>query len=419
MKIVSRLLKSFGPGVITGAADDDPSGIATYSSAGAQFNLKLLWSSFFTIPLMVAVQEMCARIGMVTGRGLLKNFKIIFSRKILLLALVLLFLANTFNIGADLSMMSAGLRLLIPAMPAWWLIIILAVLCLVLEILLSYKTYFKILKWLCLSLFAYWLTAFMVVGNWGEVIKNIFLIRLELNTPYLMMLVAFLGTTISPYLFFWQSSGEVENEIEDGRKNIADRKGASKGEISQMRWDVWIGMIFSNLTTFFIIVTTATVLHRYGIYQINTAADAAIALRPLAGDFAYYLFAIGILGTGLLAIPILAGSVAYALAEIFNWKEGLSIKLTKAKGFYGIMSIAVIFGVLMNFFGLNPVKALIYSAVLNGLTAPLFIFMIIKTSNSKKIMGKFTNSKLVNVFGWLTFALMTTAGCAFLVSLFM
>jgi len=419
MKIISRLFKSLGPGVITGAADDDPSGIATYSAAGAQFNLKLLWSSFFTLPLMVSVQEMCARIGMVTGKGLLKNFKVIFSRKFLLLAIVLLFLANTFNIGADLNMMSASVRLLLPMIHSWWLVVILAILSLVLEILLSYPTYFRLLKWLCISLFAYWLTAFLVVGDWWEIVKNIFLIRFEMNTPYLMILVAFLGTTISPYLFFWQSSEEVEDEVVAGRKTVVARQGASKSEISQMRFDVWVGMIFSNLTTFFIVVTTAVVLHRYGIYQVNTAAKAATALRPLAGDFAYYLFTFGILGTGLLAIPVLAGSVAYAMAEILNWKEGLSLKWRKAKGFYGIMSIAVLFGVLMNFAGLNPVKALIYSAVLNGLTAPIFIYMIIKTANNKKIMGKFGNTILANIFGWLTFALMTVAGIAFLVSLFM
>lgn len=419
MKIVSRLLKSLGPGVVTGAADDDPAGIATYSTAGAQFDLKFLWSTFLTLPLMVSVQEMCARIGMVTGRGLLKNFKIIFNRKVLLLSVVLLFLANSFNIGADLNMMSESVRLLMPFIPSWWLIIVLAVLSLVLEILLSYPTYFRILKWLCLALFAYWLTAFLVVGDWGNVIKNIFLIRFELNTPYLMILVAFLGTTISPYLFFWQSSTEVEDEMLIGRKTLKTRKGATKNEISQMRFDVWAGMIFSNLTTFFVIVTTATVLHRYGIYEINTASDAALALRPLAGDFAYYLFAFGILGTGLLAIPVLAGSVAYAMAEILNWKEGLSLKWKKAKGFYAIMSLAVLFGVLMNFFGLNPIKALIYSAVLNGLIAPLFIYMIIRISNNQKIMGKFVNSKLVNFFGWLTFILMVSVGVIFLFSLFM
>lgn len=417
MKILRKFFKKLGPGVITGSADDDPSGIATYSAAGAQFNLKLLWSALFTLPLMVVVQEMCARIGLVSGQGLVKTFKLVFNKKVLFIAVFLLFIANTFNIGADLGLMSASVKLLFPNASFYLLIAIIAITSLLLEIFISYKTYFHILKWLCLSLFAYWLTAFLVVADWGEIFKNAVLIHWEWSKEYLMILVAFLGTTISPYLFFWQSSEEVEEEIGEGRTTVKERRGASKKEIKSMRLDVWLGMIFSNLTTFFIVITTAETLHQNGIFNITSAADAAAALKPLAGDLTYFLFTLGIIGTGLLAIPVLAGGVSYAISEIFNFREGLSLKWRKAKGFYLIMAIAVIFGALMNFIGLNPIRALIYAAVLNGLSAPIFIFMIIKTANNQKIMGEFKNSRLVNFFGWLTFIFMAGAGVSFLLSL--
>jgi NRAMP (natural resistance-associated macrophage protein)-like metal ion transporter len=417
MKILRKFFKKFGPGIITGSADDDPSGIATYSQAGAQFSLKLLWSALFTLPLMVVMQEMCARIGLVTGQGLAKTFKSVFNKKVLVGAIILLFFANTFNIGADLGMMSASVKLLVPASSFYLLIVVIAIISLLLEIFISYKTYFHILKWLCLSLFAYWLTAFLVVTDWGEVLKNTVLIHRSWSKEYLMLLVAFLGTTISPYLFFWQSSEEVEEEISEGRTAVKERRGASKKEITKMRWDVWLGMIFSNLTTFFIIVTTAETLHQHGILNISSAAEAALALRPLAGNLTYLLFTLGIIGTGFLAIPILAGAVSYAIAEIFNFREGLYLKWRQARSFYLVMATAVVFGALINFIGLNPIKALIYAAVLNGLSAPVFIFMIIKTANNQKVMDKFKNSRLVNFFGWLTFIFMTGAGLAFLISL--
>ncbi|MCX6786009.1 MAG: divalent metal cation transporter [Candidatus Komeilibacteria bacterium] len=417
MKIIGKFFKKLGPGIITGSADDDPSGIATYSQAGAQFSLKLLWTALFTLPLMVVVQEMCARIGMVTGQGLAQTFKSIFSRRVLLGAVVLLFLANIFNIGADFGIMASSIKLLLPSASLYFLIIAVAVISLLLEIFISYKTYFHILKWLCLALFAYWLTALLVVTDWGEIFKNTILPHLEWHGDYLMILVAFLGTTISPYLFFWQTSEEVEEEIGQGRTTIKERRGATKEEISNMRRDTWMGMIFSNFTTFFIVVTTAETLFKNGLYNITSAAEAAMALRPLAGDLTYFLFTLGIIGVGLLAIPVLAGSAAYALAEIFNLREGLFFKWRQAKGFYTIIGLAILTGVLMNFIGLNPIRALIYAAVLNGLTAPVFIFMILKAANSQKIMGQFTNSRLVNIFGWLTFIFMAGAGLAFLGSL--
>jgi NRAMP (natural resistance-associated macrophage protein)-like metal ion transporter len=417
MITLKKLFKKLGPGFITGAADDDPGGIATYSSAGAQFNFKLLWSAFFTLPLMIVVQEMCARLSMVTGRGLAGTFKLIFNKKVLMVGVLLLACANIFNIGADLGMMGASLNLLLPNISVRSLVVIVAIISIILEIFISYKSYAKVLKWLSFSLIAYWITAIMVSTNWPEIFNNTFLPRWEWSTAYLMILVAFLGTTISPYLFFWQGSVEVEEEIEHGKASIKERQGATKQEISSMRWDVIIGMIFSNLSTFFIVITAANTLHLHGIFQINTAAEAALALKPFAGNFAYLLFTLGIIGTGLLAIPVLAGSVSYAIAEVFNLKEGLYLKFAKARGFYLIISVAVIVGVIINFLNLNPVRALIYSAVLNGLTAPIFIWFIMKAANNKKIMGEHTNPPLINFLGWVSFLLMTGAGLAFLISL--
>jgi len=310
MKIFRKLFKKLGPGFVTGSSDDDPSGIATYSVAGAQFNLKLLWPTLFTLPLMVAIQEMCARVGMVSGQGLARIFQKVFSKKIIFPAVFLLAIANIFNIGADLSMMADSVKLLVPALPAWPLIILVAAVSIFFEIFISYKVFFRLLKWLCLSLLAYWLTAILVVSDWSQVIGNLFVIHWVWSKDYLLMLVAFLGTTISPYLFFWQSSEEIEEEIDKGRGTVKQRKGATKNELSAMRFDVWIGMLFSNLTTFFIVVTAASTLNKYGITKIETAAQAASALRPLAGDLTYFLFTLGIIGTGLLAIPILAGSVS-------------------------------------------------------------------------------------------------------------
>jgi len=418
MKIFRKLIKKLGPGFITGSSDDDPSGIATYSATGAQFNLKLLWPSLFTLPLMVTIQEMCARVGMVSGQGLAQILKKVFSKKVIFPAVILLAIANVFNIGADLSMMADSIKLLTPSLPLWPLVILVAAVSIIFEVFISYKVYFHILKWLCLSLLAYWLTAILVVSDWSQVIGNLFVIHWSWEKEYLLMLVAFLGTTISPYLFFWQSSEEVEEEIEEGKTTIQQRKGATKKEVSAMRLDVWIGMLFSNLTTFFIVVTTAATLNKYGITKIETAAQAAQALRPLAGDLTYFLFTVGIIGTGLLAIPVLAGSVSYAVSEVFNLKEGLFLKWKEAKGFYVIMALAVIFGVGVNFLGLRPITALIYAAVLNGLTAPVFIYLIIKVANSKKVMGNLANGWLSNVLSWITFALMAGAGVALIVSFF-
>lgn len=418
MSLFKNLLKRIGPGFITGAADDDPSGIATYSAAGAQYQFKFLWSALFTLPLMVVVQEMCARIGMVTGRGLAGTLKTLYNKKVLAVLVLLLFVANTFNIGADLGMMAASINLLLPGLPISLLIVIVTAISLILEILVPYERYAKFLKWLCFSLLAYWVTAFMVTSDWGEVLWSTIVIQWQWNADYLMMLVAFLGTTISPYLFFWQASEEVEDEIGIGRNSVKARRGATVQEIKNMRRDTIIGMIFSNISTYFIVLTTAGTLYAHGITQIDSAADAALALRPFAGDLAYFLFTIGIVGTGLLAVPVLAGSVSYALAEVFRWREGLSLQWRKASGFYGVMATATVTGVLMNFIGLNPILALIYAAVINGLTAPIFIWFIIKTTNNKKLMGDFVNSKLLNILGWLCFWLMAGTAIAFLISLF-
>jgi len=419
MKIFRKLFKKLGPGFVTGSSDDDPSGIATYSAAGAQFNLKLLWPSLFTLPLIVAVQEMCARVGLASGRGLGQVLKMVFGKKVIFPAIFLLAIANIFNVGADLSMMADSLKLLAPALPLWPLIILVAAVSVVLEVFVSYKTYFHFLKWLCLSLLAYWLTAILVVTDWTRVIGNLFVIHWIWEKEYLLMLMAFLGTTISPYLFFWQSSGEVEEEIDKGRGTIKQRKGVTKKELSAMRFDVWLGMLFSNLTTFFIVVTAAATLNKHGIFKIETAAQAASALRPLAGDLTYFLFTLGIVGTGLLAIPVLAGSVSYAISEILNFKEGLFLNWRKAKGFYAIMALAVFLGVGVNFLGLKPITALIYAAVLNGLTAPVFIYLIIKAANSRKIMGNLVNGWVSNLLSWIAFVIMAGTGLALVISFFL
>lgn len=414
MKIYRKLVKKLGPGFVTGSSDDDPSGIATYSAAGAKYNLSMLWLSLFTIPLMVAIQEMCARLSMVTGVGLAKVFRNVCNRRLILLCVLLLAVANIFNLGADLNMMAASIALLIPGLPFFMLILAIAGFSVFLEIFVSYKTYFKFLKWLCLSLLAYWFTALLVVADWTVVFNNLFTPQWEGGKDFLLLAVAFLGTTISPYLFFWQSSAEVEDEISAGRKNLKQRRGATKKEVSGMRLDVMIGMIFSNLTTFFIIVTTANTLFKNGLTNLETPAQVAFALQPLAGSLTYALFALGVIGTGLIAIPILAGSVSYAVSELFNFREGLFLKWRQGRNFYAIMVLAVVLGVIVNLAGLPPVKALIYSSVLNAFIAPLFIYLIIKAASSQKIMGNLKSGKLSKFFSWLTFYLMAGSGLALL-----
>jgi len=417
-KFFEKYWKTLGPGLVTGAADDDPSGIATYSQMGASQGFKLIWLAPFSFPLMAIVQEMCARIGLVTGVGLAANIKRHYSKKVLFLCTGLLLFANVFNIGADLGVMAKSTQLILPSLSSTFLIFFLALFSLVLQIFIPYKNYVKYLKYLTFVLLAYILSAFTVKINWSEVLQSAVIPSFSFSKDVIILICAALGTTISPYLFFWQSSQEVEEEILKGETTEAIRRTHnSPKDIKKMRIDVWSGMFFSNLVMFFIIAVTAATLFTNGITNIATAADAALALRPLAGDFAFFLFALGILGTGLLALPVLAGSASYAISESFGWQEGLYKKIKQAGAFYGIIVLAVILGIALNFIGLDPIKALIYSAVLNGIISPLMIFFIVHLSGDKKIMGDFKNKKIGNILGWLTFILVALVGIGTIITL--
>lgn len=409
-----------GPGLTTGAADDDPSGIATYSQTGAQFGFQFLWLAGFTFPLMSMVQEMCARIGMVTGRGLAANIRVHFPKSVLYTCTLLLFIANVFNIGANLGAMAQGVQLLAPGLSFTPLVIAFTVVSLLLQIFISYAKYARILKYLALILLSYIFSTLLIQGlDWGVILKHAVVPSFNFTKDQIVLVCAILGTTISPYLFFWQTSQEVEEEILEGRTSIAARKASTTNQnIRDMRVDVWSGMFLSNLVMFFIITATAATLFANGITEINSAADAAEALRPLAGDATYLLFSLGIIGTGLLAVPVLAGSASYAVAESFGWKQGLFRKLKEASAFYGILIIAMLAGLVMNFIGLDPIKALIYSAIGNGLVAPVVLILIVKLSSNRKVMGEYANSKFTTFIGWVVVTIMVLAGIAAIVSLF-
>lgn len=407
-----------GPGLTTGASDDDPSGIATYSQTGAQYGFQLLWLSIITFPLMAIVQEMCARIGYVTGRGLAGNIRTHFSRKILYLCTVMLFAANAFNIGADLGAMAKGVQLIRPGLSFNGLVIGFAILCVILQIFLPYARYARYLKWLALVLLAYVASAIMANLDWGNVLRHAVTPSVSFNKDQLLLICAILGTTISPYLFFWQTSQEVESQIMEGKTSIASRQGANKHQIRAMRVDVWSGMLLSNLVMFFIIAACGALLFTNGITNITSASQAAEALRPFAGDLTYWLFAIGIIGTGMLAIPVLAGASSYAAAESFKWREGLYRKFKQAHAFYGILLLSVFVGLGINFLGIDPIKALIYSAVANGIVAPLVLALIVIISSNKKIMGNWVNRKSTTFMGWGVTLLMVVSGVAAIWSLF-
>lgn len=404
---------SLGPGLITGAADDDPSGIATYSQTGARYGFSLLWLSVFSFPLMSVVQEMCARIGLVTGRGLAGNIRLYYPRWVLFFCAGLLFFTNSFNIGADLGAMAKAAQLFNPSLNFTGLIIFFTAFCLLLEIFVSYKNYARVLKWLALVLFAYVLSAFFINFSVKEVLFNTLVPHLKIDRDQIFLICGILGTTISPYLFFWQTSQEVEEEISRGKTTIKQRRAeTTDGEIKKMRRDVWSGMFFSNLVMFFIILTCAATLYSRGVANIQSAAEAAAALKPIAGPYAFVLFALGIIGTGFLAVPVLAGSTSYALSESFKWREGLYRKFKQAHAFYGVIIVSMCLGLLMNFGKIDPIKALIYSAVLNGLIAPVILILIVQMGGNKKIMGERANSKTTSVIGWLVTFIMIIAGAA-------
>lgn len=418
LKTLKWLLGKIGPGFVTGAADDDPSGIATYAQTGAIFGYGQLWLVWFTAPFMIVIQKMCGRIGMVTGKGLAGVILDHYSRKVLYVTVSLLVIANTINIGADLMAMASSAQMLIGLPFLFWLILI-TVSIVILEVFVPYRTYSRILKYLTLTLFSYVLAALVVKLNWGTVLHATVIPHIEFSADYLLNIVAVLGTTISPYLFFWQASQEVEEKVMNGQ--IPDmgigKPCVTRGGITEMGWDTIAGMSFSQIIMFFIIVTTAATLHAGGITSIHTASQAAEALRPLAGDLAYLLFAAGIIGTGLLAVPVLAGSSAYAVAETVGMKEGLGKKPRLAPGFYAVIAGSTLIGMSLELLGINPITALYYTAALNGLTAPPLMALVIMIANKKDVMGRFVNSRASNVLGWVIVFIMTLAGFALIVNL--
>lgn len=409
-KRIRLYLRTLGPGLITGAADDDPGGIGTYSSVGAALGYKIIWMALWLLPLMLAVQETCARIGIITNRGLAGVLKKRYAKAIVAIIVLLLIIANIANIGADIQAMAASTKLIVNINFSL-LAIAYTVLIILIEILIPYHLYSKILKWLTLSLVAYIICGFIVHPNWWAIIKESIIPDITLKKEYLFAMVAVFGTTISPYLFFWQTSEEVEENLQAGEMKPI----STKNRIANMRTDVKTGMILSNLIFFFIVVTTASVLFKNGIHNIGSAEEAAQALKPLAGDKAFLLFALGIVGTGLLAVPILAGSGAYALSEIMNWREGLSHKYSQAKSFYLVIAISILLGLIINFFGIPPIKALYYSAFLNGIIAIPLLFAIMIVGNDSKIMGEETHPRWVKFFGWVAVIFSFVAAVTYLI----
>jgi NRAMP (natural resistance-associated macrophage protein)-like metal ion transporter len=399
---LSRFWKILGPGLVTGASDDDPSGIATYSQAGAAFGLSTLWTALITFPLMASIQEMCARIGLVTSMGLAGTLRANYSKTVLYIMLLFSFPAIVMNIGADIAGMGAVGCLLFPTIPAAYFSLFFTVVLLLLIVYLPYQKIAALLKYLCLVLLVYLVIPFLYKQDLPAILKATFIPTIKFDKDFISILVAILGTTISPYLFFWQATMEVEQQKK--RRLIVNKR-----IISEMKQDVDFGMLFSNVVMFFLILTTGTVLFNGGIHQIDTVEQAAQALKPLAGNSAYLLFAVGVIGTGLLAIPVLSGSLSYIVTETFGWKNGLDKKFQKAKVFYFIIGISLALGLMMNHVGISPVKALIYSAILYGLTAPVLIAIILHISNNKKIMGKFTNGRRANILGFAALTLMTVA----------
>ncbi len=418
----SRFLRILGPGLITGAADDDPSGIATYAQTGAQFGYGQLWTAVFMLPFQIAIQEACARIGAVTGKGLVAVTKDHYSKKIVYSVVLLVLIANTINIGADIGAMAAAANLLIP-INFVFLTLLFTTIILVLEIFTSYKLYAKILKWLAITLISYPLTVLIVSQPWSTILKATFIPHFEFSFAFLFIITGVLGTTISPYMFFWQTSEEVEEERELGISKIQASPSLMKKFIGDLRIDTVVGMVISEIATWSIIVVAATVLNAHGITNIKTSADAARALEPLvrsfpnAGFLAKLIFSTGIIGLGLLAVPVLSGSASYAVAEALSWKEGLNLKLKKAHGFYGVITIATLIGLLINFVGIDPVKALVFTAVFNGLVAVPLVFLVAKIAANGKIMGEYKSGKLSKVVVAMTFIGMAAAAIAMFVTL--
>ncbi len=405
---LKQFWKVIGPGLVTGASDDDPSGIATYSQAGAAYGLTTLWTAIIAFPLMAAIQKMCAKIGLVTNMGLTGTLKKHYPRPILYLMLLFSFPAIVLNIGADIAAMGAVGNLLFPKIDATFFSVFFTIFLLIMIIYLPYAKMAAILKYLCIVLLVYFIVPFLYEQDLAAILKNTFIPTIKFDKAYIAILVGILGTTISPYLFFWQASVEVEE-----MKHLKKKLVVNKKIIDNMQHDVDFGMTFSGLIMYFIILTTGTVLYQAGINQIDTVEEAALALKPLAGNMAYLLFAIGVIATGLIAIPVLSGSLSYIFTETFGWEQGLDKKFHEAKGFYVIISISLIVGLCLNYVGISPIDALIYTAILYGVTAPILIGIILHISNNKAIMGRHTNSRITNILGFAALLIMLASALAY------
>jgi NRAMP (natural resistance-associated macrophage protein)-like metal ion transporter len=412
---VKRALAILGPGLVTGASDDDPSGIATYAAAGAAFGYLPLWTALVTFPMMAAVQFICAKIGLVTGRGLAGVLRRYYPRPMLYGIVFGLVVANTINVGTDLGAIAAAIGLLIPTPPAITIVAVAATI-LAFQIWGTYRLIASIFKWLTLALFAYVGAAFLARPEARAVLYGTFVPTLRWDSHFLAMIVAILGTTISPYLFFWQASQEVEEEIARGRRRLPERRGATDSEIEDAAWDVNIGMLLSNVVMYFIILATGATLFPTGTREVETATQAAEALRPLAGDGATVLLALGLIGSGVLAVPILSGSAAYAVSEMFGWRFGLDLRWRQARQFYAIIAISTVVGIAINFLGIAPMRALFFTAVVNGFVAPPLLLTIMLVANDRRVMSARTNGPLVNVLGWATTLAMFAAAIALVVA---
>jgi NRAMP (natural resistance-associated macrophage protein)-like metal ion transporter len=409
-----RWLRKLGPGVITGAADDDPSGIATYSQAGAQFGFALGWTLVLTLPLMIGIQMISARIGRVTGHGLASNIRRHYPAPVLYAVVALLFVANTINVAADIAAMAESVHL-VAGGPTQLYAVAFGAVCLGLEVFMSYRKYVRYLKWLTLALFAYVGVALSVDVQWGQMLAGIALPRVDLSASALMLVVAIFGTTISPYLFFWQAAQEVEEAAAAPSGRSRANAASTARQLRRIEFDTIAGMTFSNLIALAIIISAAATLHPAGITHIETSAQAAEALRPIAGPFAFVLFCLGIVGTGMLAVPVLAGSAAYAVAETFRWKHGLDLKPHQARGFYAIVALATAGGVLLNFIGIDPIRALVWAAVINGVAAVPIMAVMMLLATDPRVLGKFAVRRWLKVAGWLAMATMGAAVAAMLI----
>ena len=412
---LTRFLKILGPGLITGASDDDPSGIGTYAQAGAALGQGILWTALITFPMMWTIQFTCAKIGMVTGAGLTRALKKHYSRWLLYPVVGGLVIANTINAGVDIGAIAAAVNLLVP-LPTYAMIVPITLAILVLQVWGSYRLIADIFKWLTLELFAYILSAFFARPNWADVARGTFVPVVHLDSRFLTTLVAILGTTITPYLFFWQASQEVEEEISMGRRTLDQREGATRTELNYANVDVAVGMLFSNVVMYFIMLATAATLANTGKSDVESAIDAAQALRPLAGNAAYVLFAVGLIGAGVLCVPILTGSAAYAVAEALGWQHGLDEKPRRAKLFYAVIAASTVVGMFVNFIGFNPITALFWTAVINGILAPPVLVVVMLVANNRRVLGNEVNGTLANILGWATTAVMAAAACGMVVA---